>query len=317
MPAGERPLCGVPASDARRPERSRSARGRFCLADGLALGQLSGMRNLARRILSWLAGSLLLAIVSGVVGEFFTALARENGWYQHPSERLDAAMNAFSSFVTHSSFLTATAGIVGLAVGMWMDTILRRSSLQRAPVNLSGQALAPEHEPSGKDESTVQAQYDLMLFTIDYIIPASRAQIDLQDAVIDLIAAGDRTMQWSIKQSIRSDASVTAFLASVEKLEGGLHSHPVHCPPFVDLMTQVDSIEKGYADFRKETDTLATGRGLEYSNHSMLNPLWRNWRQAHNNLVREYETIKRDRRFPKLFRPARPSRWGDPVPDKK
>jgi hypothetical protein len=54
------------------------------------------MRNLARRILSWLAGSLLLAIVFGVVGEFFTALAREKGWYQHPSERLDAAMNAFS-----------------------------------------------------------------------------------------------------------------------------------------------------------------------------------------------------------------------------
>ncbi len=275
------------------------------------------MRNLARRILSWLAGSLLLAIVSGVVGEFFTALARENGWYQHPSERLDAAMTAFSSFVTHSSFLTATAGIVGLAVGMWMDTVLRRISLQRFPLNIPGQALSPGREPADVAESTIEAQYDLMLFVIDYIIPASRTQIDLQDAVIDLTASGDRTMQWSIKQSIRTDASVIAFLDSVGKLESGLHSHPVHCPPFVDLMTQVDRIEKGYADFRKETDVLATARGLEYSNHSILNPLWRNWRQAHNNLVREYEAIKRDRRFPKLFRPARPSRWGDPVPDKK
>ncbi len=275
------------------------------------------MRNFARRIIGWLAGSLLLAVVSGVVGEFFTALARENGWYQHPSERLDAAMNAFSSFVTHSSFLTATAGIVGLAVGMWMDTILRRISLQRSPLNLPGRALPPGREPANVAESTIEAQYDLMLFVIDYIIPASRTQIDLQDAVIDLVASGDRTMQWSIRQSIRTDASVTAFLDSVHKLESGLHSHPVHCPPFVDLMTHVDSIERGYADFRKETDTLATSRGLEYSNHSMLNPLWRNWRQAHNNLVREYETIKRDRRFPKLFRPARPSRWGDPVPDKK
>jgi hypothetical protein len=289
----------------------------FRLADGLRLGQLSAMRNIARRILSWLAGSLLLAIVSGVVGEFFTALAREKGWYQHPSERLDVAMNAFSSFVTHSSFLTATAGIVGLAVGMWMDTVLRRSSLQRSPVNLPGQALSPDRKPSGKDESTVEAQYDLMLFVIDYILPASRTQIDLQDALIDLIASGDRTMQWSIKQSIRTDESVNAFLDSVRKLEAGLHSHPVHCPSFVDLMTHVDRIEKGYADFRKETDTLATSRGMEYSNHSILNPLWRSWRQAHNSLVREYENIKRDRRFPKLFRPAHPSRWGDPVPDKK
>jgi hypothetical protein len=40
---------------------------------------------------------------------------------------------------------------------------------------------------------------------------------------------------------------------------------------------------------------------------------WMAWRDSHNALINAYEPIKRDPRFGKLLRPARPSRWGDTV----
>jgi hypothetical protein len=44
-----------------------------------------------RRVIHWLvstvAGGLVIAALSGMVGEFFIEWARERGWYDRPSRR--------------------------------------------------------------------------------------------------------------------------------------------------------------------------------------------------------------------------------------
>jgi len=52
-----------------------------------------------------------------------------------------------------------------------------------------------------------------------------------------------------------------------------------------------------------------TGKTLE------ILPLWEEWRQHHNALVNEYDKVKRDVRFEKLFFPRREGRWGAIIPD--
>jgi hypothetical protein len=86
-----------------------------------------------RSFLRWLtlsaAGGLVLAIAAGVVAEFFIELARERGWYDNPSQRLDAAVNAFRSFVTQTLFISTTALVAGLALGAWLDLFLRHREI--------------------------------------------------------------------------------------------------------------------------------------------------------------------------------------------
>lgn len=89
-------------------------------------GHCGGMRRVLRWLALYVAGGFILAIASGVVSEFFIELARERDWYASPSDKLDTAMSAFSSFVTQAWFLALTTGLVGLAIGAWGDLFLRR-----------------------------------------------------------------------------------------------------------------------------------------------------------------------------------------------
>lgn len=84
------------------------------------------MRRLLRRLVTAIASGLAIVVLYPVTSEFFIELAREWGWYEKPSHRLDVAMSAFSSFVSETWFFATTTFFVGLAVGMWVDTFLRR-----------------------------------------------------------------------------------------------------------------------------------------------------------------------------------------------
>jgi hypothetical protein len=102
-------------------------------------------------------------------------------------------------------------------------------SIEERAIRMLRQEIARiEHEWDGNatpisdavDTSSAEeekARHDLMLFTIDYILPACRAQSDLQDAIIDLIAHNDKTMQWSIRQRIRSEDGITAYGMSASR----------------------------------------------------------------------------------------------------
>jgi hypothetical protein len=101
-----------------------------------------GMRRFIRATIPALAGTLVLAIVAGVVSEFFIEWAREERWYDNPSQRLDAAIRAFSSAVTHPAFIYSTSFFIGFTTGFWGDSFLRKrekvASSQAAGVDARG-----------------------------------------------------------------------------------------------------------------------------------------------------------------------------------
>ena len=65
-------------------------------------------------------------IVVPVAGGWFSELAKEKGLYEQPSEKADAAMIWLSSFVSRPTYWGLAGLVVGMAIGMWMDALLRR-----------------------------------------------------------------------------------------------------------------------------------------------------------------------------------------------
>ena len=97
-------------------------------------------RRLSRRLATSLTFLLLLTIVGAMVSEFFIEIGKERGWYTQPSERLGAAMTAFSDFVTQAWFLVISAFLTGITAGLWSDVVLRRWEAART---LSAAPLEP------------------------------------------------------------------------------------------------------------------------------------------------------------------------------
>ena len=97
----------------------------------LAKAGILGIMGTYRKVVRWLLVGVLLAtaiaVISGVFGEFFIEWAREQHYYENPSQKLDAAMKAFSEFVTQPWFLLLAALLAGLTVGAWIDVLLRRA----------------------------------------------------------------------------------------------------------------------------------------------------------------------------------------------
>lgn len=83
------------------------------------------MRRVASQLITWISAGLLSAVVFGPVGQFAVELAREKGWYDDPSRRLESIAAWFGSYVTQTPFLVVTALSAGLAIGLWLDTYLR------------------------------------------------------------------------------------------------------------------------------------------------------------------------------------------------
>jgi hypothetical protein len=82
-----------------------------------------------RDILSWLLGGIILAII----GEFAIDSAREYGFFEHPTERVEAVTSLLAAIRERPWFWPALCGIGGLVSGMWLAAMVRRRA---APAEL-------------------------------------------------------------------------------------------------------------------------------------------------------------------------------------
>lgn len=89
-------------------------------------------RNLVRWVSFAAFGIFAIPIAVSVVGEFFVELAREKGLYASPSQRLDAAVIAVSTFVAQTWFLCAFSAAGGFILGVvGFDFVLRTSKTEQ------------------------------------------------------------------------------------------------------------------------------------------------------------------------------------------
>jgi hypothetical protein len=79
---------------------------------------------------------LAAVIFVPVLGGFFSEWAKELGWYEHPTARVETVTNWLFSIAFHPAYLLVAGLVLGLALGMWMDLVLRRREFGAAKPSL-------------------------------------------------------------------------------------------------------------------------------------------------------------------------------------
>jgi hypothetical protein len=103
-------------------------------------------------------------IAASIVGEFFIELAREKGFYAHPSDRLEAAITALNSFVTQTWFLYSAVALSGFLVGLLLDYSLRTKGADKDPGKSTDNSeleihLQPTYSVNGLDDYRAAIQF--------------------------------------------------------------------------------------------------------------------------------------------------------------
>ncbi len=85
------------------------------------------MRGRLRKILTVLTSVALLGIAVPVVAEFFIEWAREEGWYSQPGDTAERLMSIAADIALSHWTLYPVTLLLGVTIGLWVDTLLRRS----------------------------------------------------------------------------------------------------------------------------------------------------------------------------------------------
>jgi hypothetical protein len=88
-----------------------------------------------RRFLRHAFELLGACVLAPVVGEYFIQGAKERGYYEHPWAWTEAPMKWFFALGADPTYRMIATFIVGIAIGMWMDTVLRRRDSNKFGTN--------------------------------------------------------------------------------------------------------------------------------------------------------------------------------------
>jgi hypothetical protein len=156
------------------------------------------------------------------------------------------------------------------------------------------------------------APAELIDFAIDRVYPAWTA---LQEIQRGLIARECRNtiIQGFANAGIVSNPAISTFAYGLEVMDR-FGTSPPQPVTKAEIIGFIHALETGYQAVRDQTQLLAIAAGVsDVSSHPDFAPLFEKWRQKHNAMVAAYEPIKRNPTYDRLFRPVRPSRWGEPI----
>jgi hypothetical protein len=167
-------------------------------------------------------------------------------------------------------------------------------------------------ETASGDLADDQAYNEIVTFSLDALLPACQAQIDYQKELISQSVSNESVRNVIIDGLFYGRRHETqSFLGSYGKLCLGLTESPGPIMNFEGIIDCIYDLERQeYRDFCGQSGKIADAINTNQKIEECITA----WRGRHNALIDAYETIKRDSRFGKLFRPARHSRWGDKVP---
>ncbi|MGH6671469.1 MAG: hypothetical protein ACRECV_05770, partial [Xanthobacteraceae bacterium] len=149
---------------------------------------------------------------------------------------------------------------------------------------------------------------------LDRVIPACETQVELQKTIISQASSPNTVIAALAINGLQHSEKTKGFWSDYETLSTGLLASPRPLIKFDAIIEHVAALECGnYGLFSEQMNQFAVIFSLDVRTNASLRPVWLKWVEAHNALVEAYDPIKRDPRFGKLLRPARPSRWGDPI----
>lgn len=108
-----------------------------------------------RRFLRWILSAFAVCVVVPVVGDVAVQVAKRSPFYEHAPQRVEAAMNWLAAIAADPTYRLVASFIVGLTLGMWLDTLLRRREqgsgrvLANPPVSYTDTRLRLRLDPAG------------------------------------------------------------------------------------------------------------------------------------------------------------------------
>lgn len=177
------------------------------------------------------------------------------------------------------------------------------------PSSTDQHALRDDEQSDDPEKEVDPELYNkLVAFSLDYLVPACEARMDLNDAMLRRGIPNDKIREM-VFSSFWHAPDTNIFFGGYCKIHEGLYSTVGHIIRFHALVENIGAIEKTYRSVVDGGDELATAVGVVFMRD--LPEQFNRWCEAHRALRDAYEPIKRDSRIPALFRPGKPSRWGD------
>jgi hypothetical protein len=84
------------------------------------------MLRIYRIVKDYILPAILAIVILSIVGEFAIDLAREHGLFENPSDRVGAVLKFITSVRDLAFFWPILLFLVGLTLGMWIDSLVLR-----------------------------------------------------------------------------------------------------------------------------------------------------------------------------------------------
>ena len=263
----------------------------------LTIKRFLAILGLALHALYWGARFMLEALGYTTAPEDYAAL----------QEKLPKAIDWLFSTPWYVPSLTMFA-FTGLVIWIcWPQT--SKISVKGLPFDPDLFTYDPQYEVDKR------AYSDLMDFTLQYVLPACENHIELQREIIRNLSKSEIVTELAI-DGLHLDSRPTSrdFWKYYGNIAHGIDSSEPTIK-FEALIDCIKGLERNSSKhFWESADKIAGSTNWDYKTDSIVSPVWEKWRKSHNNLVSKYDNIKRDIRFEKLFRPRKPSRWGEIIP---
>lgn len=97
----------------------------------------NGIRGSIRKWSMRAAVTLVLFVLSTIIGGFLTAYVTAKGWYSNPAQQVDAMIGALQSVLANDWFQIISALIIGFAIGVRLDAFLKSSDAKPAAESMA------------------------------------------------------------------------------------------------------------------------------------------------------------------------------------
>lgn len=270
---------------------------RYGAGMGWIKGALKRAGDWATKIESWLAlwGMALSSGAFSWIAAQWDLLAGE-GW----------AAVALTGIAAASLFVIALAALASLVV-----RIKQWASSSTPPTAIAFHQGETANEAAGSDAEVYEGAHEtLMLFVVDHLLPTCDAQDMCQHYLIMALCDSDE-----IKSLALSGLSGNYRIQKFKEAYGDLSmisGSPTEFVPLEKMIEAVHTIETEYYKFIEFGGRLiALARSRNMINNDIFDS-WNEWRASHDKMIAAYESIRRESRLGRLFRPGRPSRWTGP-----
>jgi len=201
--------------------------------------------------------------------------------------------------------LLASDTAVGIAIGAiliaFLDIPLRLLRWAQSPYRI------------WNDRERGPAYGELVGFLVDHVSPSVQARRRFHDALVQHYCSDKAIAAFAVRGIRESGAADAGSWQKFEDVISRVSMSPPEDVPFFELVECIDELEREpYRTLCGQADVILdkNGNSLRLEDHQELFRAWSDWQRHHNAMLDAYEPIKRNPIFGKLYRPARPSRWG-------